>query len=538
MDTNTERFVKFVDSPAAEGAPVQLQVVYFDASARDADTQLVRVLLQPATPVQRARFFLGLDIGNTSTTAALLDPFDRNSPGQRPLTQRIPMLTTRPIPGHGGSIGASDPRGQPIPSELRFDLFRTWLPPGTEPPAPRRFPDLEHFPDDDRPNAVDYVVGELARTPGSPARSVVIGAKRMAASRPLPRRPGETQPRFASQLVTADHRSILDPPVGNAQAETRPATIEVDVRAPLELLACRIFQHFREDQRGWPAKVALTYPTTYSRYELQALRRAVQKGWLRMQAARQGQADFQSDERELTERARALQVVARGPLDLDTQARDPVVQLLLDEASAAAFFHLYRKIFEEVDGGLAAFRYLYERGLNMLLYDCGGGTTDIALVKAVVEEDVRTLRITVLRRSGVRTFGGDDITRQVCRLLKAKISHTLAAERRRGGLPAPPAVPVRPPTDSAAWRRLGEDLERYIADMAALDPQDQLIPTRTPPDPAGDGGPPRRRPRPVAAGRAAQASASAATGRRRASPPTPSRPARSACRRWSARPTP
>src|SRR5256885_15772306 len=104
---------------------------------------------------------------------------------------------------------------------------------------------------------------------------------------------------------------------------------------------------------------------------------------------------------------------------------------MVDEASAAAFFFLFRRIFEE-PGGLPRFRYLSPAGLNMLLYDCGGGTTDIALVKAGLDpEAADVLRITVLARSGLRGFGGDDITRAACRVLKAKIAQRVAEARNR-----------------------------------------------------------------------------------------------------------
>ena len=132
-----------------------------------------------------------------------------------------------------------------------------------------------------------------------------------------------------------------------------------------------------------------------------------------------------------------------------------------------------------MDGGLAGFRYVYEHGLNMLLYDCGGATTDIALVRAKVEGDRQTLRITVLRRSGVRTFGGGDITRQVCRLLKAKIAHALAIDRKMPHLPTPPTFQEKPPKKDKEWRKLGSGLEYFIQELAALDPQDRLVPTRT-----------------------------------------------------------
>ncbi len=481
VDTNNKKFLDAVQDPPDDGLPVPISIVYFDATAPQADGQTVRFILHPATPVRASRALMALDVGNTSTSAAMLDPWERDG-DPRPLTHRIPMLGARPVPGRGGSIGFADPKAAPIPSELRFTQFRTWYPAGTQLPNTRVFPDLLLFPDDDLPNAVDYFAGELARAAGVSARSVMIGAKRMAASRPKakdPRNPtGQTD--FPTYPVTAPHRLIPEPT--GETTDLPNATIQVDVRGPLELLAARLFQHFREARKEWPLKVALTYPTTYSRYELQSLRRAVQKGWLRMQALRQQPGrDIPGNDRELNEVGRQLQAVVSGPMDLDTQSRDPVIQLLLDEASAAAFFFLHRKIFEEIDGGLAAFRYLYEHGLNMLLYDCGGGTTDIALVKAVVEPDVRTLRITVLRRSGVRTFGGDDITRQVCRLLKAKLQYQIALDRKKPLQTAPPITPVKPPTDPAGWKALAAELEKFIADMSAADSQDLLVPTKTPP---------------------------------------------------------
>ena len=481
VDTNSEKFVKDAQNATAAGIPVPLTVVYFDSTADQPDWQPVRVLLRPATPVRASRYLLALDIGNTSTTAAVLDPFDADADSRTPLSARIPMLSAGPVPGSGGSVGRAAPGAAPIPSELRLDLFRTWLAAGDAAPDARRFPDLARFPTDHAPNAVDYIVGDLVRAGGSSARSVVMGAKRMGASRPNPSKPGAPA-QFPTHPVAAAHRVI---PAGGAATETPDAPVALDVRAPLELIAARVFQHFREAFREWPAKVALTYPTTYSRHELRALRQAVQRGWLRMQAAGQARGGPVPAEPELAALVRQLQEVVNGGLDQDSQEKDPVVQLLVDEASAAAFFHLRRKIFDETDGGLAAFRYLYDSGLNMLLYDCGGGTTDLALVSAVVKPDLRTLHVTVRRRSGVRTFGGDDITRQVCRLLKARLANLVATERKRVNLPVPPVVPLRPPADDKGWKKLATDIERFINEMSAFDAHDQLVPTRTP-----DGGQP------------------------------------------------
>jgi hypothetical protein len=122
--------------------------------------------------------------------------------------------------------------------------------------------------------------------------------------------------------------------------------------------------------------------------------------------------------------------------------RDEGICLLLDEATAAAFFFLYRKIFES-DGGLPRFRYVHPHGPNLLLYDCGGGTTDIALVRAFVHPDrPQELTVRVLDRSGLRDFGGDNITEAVFRILKAQLA--LAVAGRDPSVETPPAFPPKP----------------------------------------------------------------------------------------------
>ena len=482
INTNNETCIKeLLKSADGESPTIRLTVLYFDADAPQPDDQTIVLHLTPGTPTPKSTRLIGLDLGNTSSALAVIDPLDIDGDPTRPLTKRVPMLTARLSAG-GGSIGHTDTRGAPVPSELRFLKFLTWPDGPPEPPRNRRYPDAAQYPDDDMPNSADFMMGELARHPSAPARSVVMGAKRMGSTRPKKQRTPQEGPVYPTHAVNAAHRIIAGPEPSEAAA-----TIQLDVRAPLELLACRMLQHFREAHRTWPAKIALTYPTTYTRFELQSLRQAVQKGWLRMQAIgqRSGSA-IPPHDIELIGMARELQQIVNNPPDLASQSKDPLIKLLLDEASAAAFFFVYRKMFEEMTGGMAAFRYLYEaHGLNMLLYDCGGGTTDIALVNVRVESDLKKLRFNVLRRSGDRTFGGDNITRQVCRLAKAKLMHLLATERKKGGnLPPQPMVPLKAPADKAGWLKLAGELEAFIVAMGDRDPNDELIPTRNLPNQA------------------------------------------------------
>jgi molecular chaperone DnaK (HSP70) len=120
--------------------------------------------------------------------------------------------------------------------------------------------------------------------------------------------------------------------------------------------------------------------------------------------------------------------------------------MVIDEASAAAFYFAYRD-FINGPGQFPAFRYLYPSGMHMLLYDCGGGTTDLSLVR-LEGADEDHLKISVLGRAGHRTFGGDFITEQVFRLLKMKLAAL------RGELPPVPA-PAKVP-DFVAGRRTAQ----------------------------------------------------------------------------------
>jgi molecular chaperone DnaK (HSP70) len=179
----------------------------------------------------------------------------------------------------------------------------------------------------------------------------------------------------------------------------------VERTLPAELLLRGLFRSVHQAKALVPRRIAVTCPTTFSFREIQRLKRAVVQGW-----------------------RRSLEATLRE-FDASKIANPDIPQVVLDEAAAAAFFFIYRD-FIDGPGGLLAFRYLYPRGLNLLVYDCGGGTTDIALVHAQVESEnydqeatpaVR-LMIRVLGRTGQRSFGGDNITVAAFRILKAKIA--------------------------------------------------------------------------------------------------------------------
>lgn len=148
--------------------------------------------------------------------------------------------------------------------------------------------------------------------------------------------------------------------------------------------------------------LAVTCPTTFTDREIAALRRAVSAGHHR----------------------------AIGAANAPPPAASAIA-LVVDEASAAGMFFVYRD-FILGPGFTRTLHALYPHGLNLLVYDCGGGTTDIALINvfAVFDESqdrVSRLQIDVIGRSGHRQFGGDDISKAVFRLVKAKLAHRVAA---------------------------------------------------------------------------------------------------------------
>jgi hypothetical protein len=388
----------------------------------------ITLILRPAVPVPQFAGIVALDIGNTSSDLACISRRDRVYS-----TSSIQLLEaeqTRPILQGEARV---------LQSAIRIDQLNS---PADLAAGTRRFPDV-NMPSDDMPTSISFVAGRLAVGQGvGPTPGLILGAKRLVS--------GQAAEGFRKLLV--QHQRGPEEPA-------REEEVEVRNRLPAELLACRLLEKFRAAANAWPGELILTYPTTYTPRELDRLSQAVQRGWLRMlgQSQRLGGSPLPEDPdlARLVSETQAQLMPGQGessPLGL--------IREKLDEATAAAFFFLYREIFES-PGGLLRFRYLYPNGMNALLYDCGGGTTDIALVQAKAPTP-QELSIQVLKRTGLRGFGGDDMTRAIARLLKAKLLAELL--RLKGKVP-PPVNTI----DEVAIRKI-----------QALDPDDQLVPTRFP----------------------------------------------------------
>lgn len=187
----------------------------------------------------------------------------------------------------------------------------------------------------------------------------------------------------------------------------------INSELPAELLLTALLKELYYENGRRPGSLAITYPSTYSSVELGRLERII----LRSLDRSLGYSLYQSE--------------------------DLPMPLFLDEATAAAFFFLYRDFFYS-SGRIEAFAYLYPNGANVCVADFGGGTTDIGLVHCRAEkvagrdngganDDQTTpswiVHIHVLGRTGERTFGGDNITIAVFKYLKARIANEIAGNK-------------------------------------------------------------------------------------------------------------
>lgn len=178
------------------------------------------------------------------------------------------------------------------------------------------------------------------------------------------------------------------------------APVSTRRRELAEVFLERMFRGFHNHEGSLPRPLAVTCPTTFSDWEVTQLREAL------------GQAYLRSENH-------ARRKLSREQLE-------EWIPRVIDEASAAAFYFVYHD-FLAGPGRLPALRYLYPQGMNMLIYDCGGGTTDISLVHlrtnvASNDPGVNQVELKVLGRTGHRTFGGDFITESVFRLAKWKLA--------------------------------------------------------------------------------------------------------------------
>jgi hypothetical protein len=226
-------------------------------------------------------------------------------------------------------------------------------------------------------------------------------------------------------------------PIPSPSPSDRLDEVEFSRKLSADVFIQKLLGKFRENHKTRPRPLAVTYPTSYSRAEVE-------------------------------EYKQALAAAACRDTGNPSLKADEVVRLMIDEASAACFYHIFHDLIDR-PGGIYGARYLYPRGLNVLVFDCGGGTTDLALLHVDLYPDAEggagRVDLKVLGRSGDRTFGGDQMTRQVFRLVKLGLARALVGS---GG--------------AAAGKSL-DDLPKNVADLPSYlnrveDQVEQILSTR------------------------------------------------------------
>jgi molecular chaperone DnaK (HSP70) len=412
IDTEDDHFLQAAHQhlEAGDGLPFELKVGFriFDAQQPDhAEDDGIVLALNSARLPKFDDGFVGIDLGHATTSLAWMASAGGSSRAIRTLHAK--GVASPPDCKEPSYLGALQENAPPAESNLLLTHVNT-----------------EGHPEPHELGWARWAIG--VQPDEKQTESLFVSVKRMLAERRLAARP---------------RRVVAYTKVAPAPADQRVEQ-EVAPHLPAELFFCRLFQRFREATRSDVRQFAVTYPTTFSRRELDQVREAAWHGW-----------------------QRATEELAETPAPLEFN--DLVTRhfpLALDEASAAGFFFLHRKVFERPHG-LAAFRYLYRDGFNLLLFDCGGGTIDIGLLRAEVFDKPARVRISVVGRSGKRAFGGDNVTEAVFRLLKAQVAATLSQTGGAG------VARLQPPVQAEEW-------PAWLQQNA--DAINQLLPTRFNPD--------------------------------------------------------
>lgn len=375
------------------------------------DTRRISLSLSPLQYPPPYKGFVAIDLGNTNTTLAAIDlvgSLNSESCGICPdIDYTLPFQAWE---------FSSD--GGPVPSVIRINAVARWDDPEVRKLAgAQTAEELQMFPE-----SYHFYTG-ASTAPEAGPEGLVISPKRLLAS--------EEEGKTCIIDTRFDRRF---PPQLDSK---EPADSRVLLRSniPSLLFLCRLFQVFRACKRSYPNRLVATYPTSYSRSELIKTRRAVYQAWC----------------------------MGERHSPFLTPPEEELVSLTLDEATAAAFYYFTQRVFD-APGGLHGFRWLFPRGFYLLVYDCGGATVDISLVHAYCSAS-DCLSFKVLGRTGLRDFGGDDITVATFLWLKTKLAVQLAELLKRS-------------QDSVTWKKgLATNPLRFLASEDILRSVDDLVPT-------------------------------------------------------------
>jgi len=150
-------------------------------------------------------------------------------------------------------------------------------------------------------------------------------------------------------------------------------------------------------------RVVATYPTLFSPRQRRALQDAILQALDRLEPGRVPEECLSPDPREPEVQARC----------------DALVALRMDEANAATFRHVTGTLLE------SCFRFNRDQTADVLSFDFGGGTIDVACIRVDIKRDVAkrstSIETRVLGVTGEPHYGGDNVSLELLKLVRARL---------------------------------------------------------------------------------------------------------------------
>ncbi len=101
---------------------------------------------------------------------------------------------------------------------------------------------------------------------------------------------------------------------------------------------------------------------------------------------------------------------------------------LIDEASATAYYHVQTQ-YEAAKKERKKLETVFEKDFRLIVYDFGGGTTDITVSQVQIDTEQDSIVMQTLAAGGIKALGGEDVTEQIIRkLLLPKIQDQIKTQ--------------------------------------------------------------------------------------------------------------
>ena len=235
------------------------------------------------------------------------------------------------------------------------------------------------------------------------------------------------------------------------QATSKDKPFWVPPRIPAELYLTELFDKIAarplkqnthdcsKGRVGTPSNIVLTYPITYGLKEIIHYRLCFARAFLRHFNVLQPNPGSRVTARgALPAPLKGLEGFEKLIDDCQKVVDDPKIKNqdvpffpvkgMIDEASAAAYYYIRKFMVNRKNFNLNGFHFQHPEGCRIVIIDCGAGTTDVAAfdVTPVFQGEKSAKRIVKVKvelkkRTGDNHFCGDFVTRQIIRLVKAKI---------------------------------------------------------------------------------------------------------------------